>query len=332
MKTSLIIRLSSLGDVVLSSFLIDYLKDSGYEVDFLTYSDYELLFKGDRRIRRVIVLKRRGRNDYNLKALSKEKYEVIFDLHTKPRTILLRRYLRAERFCIWRAERFRRYLYLFSRLSIFKPHHILQRYHREAYEKGYRPRICLSEEEGIFEIPSWKRGEKYIAVFTGSAWKSKRYDENLFLKAINIIVEALPVKVILLSSLPEFKGERIFLRSEKIIEVKNPSLNFLKTSLKNALFTISNDTGPAHLSEALGTPVLIIYTSTSPHLGFTPFREESSYIWSGLFCSPCSLYGRMWCPRNLACIRAINPEEVAGKALQIYKRLEGREPKLKEKE
>ncbi len=58
---------------------------------------------------------------------------------------------------------------------------------------------------------------------------------------------------------------------------------------------LTSDSGPMHVAEAVGTPVVAIFGPTHPFLGFAPVHPRSRVLSAGLPCSPCSLHGEGHC-------------------------------------
>jgi heptosyltransferase-2 len=73
---------------------------------------------------------------------------------------------------------------------------------------------------------------------------------------------------------------------------------------------ITNDTGPAHIGSALGTPTLVIFGPTNP-LTTRPFAATAGIIRHPPDCAPCMLRD---CPIDHRCMTAITPEEVFERA------------------
>lgn len=73
---------------------------------------------------------------------------------------------------------------------------------------------------------------------------------------------------------------------------------------------ITNDTGPAHIGAALGTPTLVIFGPTNP-LATRPFAPNAEIIRHEPDCAPCMLRN---CPIDHRCMTAISPEEVCARA------------------
>jgi heptosyltransferase-2 len=89
--------------------------------------------------------------------------------------------------------------------------------------------------------------------------------------------------------------------------------------IKRCRLFIANDSGLMHIAEAVGTPLIAIFGSTTRELGFFPQRAISHVIENlALSCRPCSHLGRHQCPRgHFRCMREILPEQVIAKAQQI---------------
>jgi len=63
-------------------------------------------------------------------------------------------------------------------------------------------------------------------------------------------------------------------------------LGMLIALLERAALVITNDSGPAHLADAVGTPTIVLFGPESPdHYG--PLGERSTAFHAGLYCSPC---------------------------------------------
>ncbi len=84
--------------------------------------------------------------------------------------------------------------------------------------------------------------------------------------------------------------------------------------LARASLFIGQDSGPTHLSAALGRPTLAIFGPTDPQLT-APLGESSAVVYKNLPCSPCHEQAAE-CP-NRKCLLSIEPEEVADQALSL---------------
>ena len=73
---------------------------------------------------------------------------------------------------------------------------------------------------------------------------------------------------------------------------------------------ITNDTGPAHIGAALGTPTLVIFGPTNP-LTTYPLSDRAEIIRRAPDCAPCMLRD---CPIDHRCMTAISPADVFERA------------------
>lgn len=78
---------------------------------------------------------------------------------------------------------------------------------------------------------------------------------------------------------------------------------------------ITNDTGPAHIGAAVGTPTLVIFGPTNP-LTTRPFGPAGEIIRHPPECAPCMLRD---CPIDHRCMTAIAPEEVFDRAQRVMR-------------
>jgi ADP-heptose:LPS heptosyltransferase len=97
--------------------------------------------------------------------------------------------------------------------------------------------------------------------------------------------------------------------------VGGTDLTGLAALLKRARVVIANDSGPAHLAAAVGTPVVALFGPTHEAFGFVPCGPAVRVISRDLPCRPCSVHGGTRCPRGRrACLDDIAPAEVLAAA------------------
>jgi ADP-heptose:LPS heptosyltransferase len=84
----------------------------------------------------------------------------------------------------------------------------------------------------------------------------------------------------------------------------------------HATVLVSGDSGPIHLAAAVGTPVVALFGPTSREWGFYPTGPKDRVIERPLACRPCSLHGSHTCDQEEECLRSIEPEEVLQEILE----------------
>lgn len=97
--------------------------------------------------------------------------------------------------------------------------------------------------------------------------------------------------------------------------VNNTSLRELLALLAQADLLITGDSGPMHLAEGVGTPVVALFGPTCREWGFFPSSQHSLVLQAPLHCRPCSLHGKTANTCSHACIKALTPADVVASTL-----------------
>jgi lipopolysaccharide heptosyltransferase II len=88
--------------------------------------------------------------------------------------------------------------------------------------------------------------------------------------------------------------------------------------LGRARVLVSGDTGVMHMATAVGTPVVALFGPTVEQFGFFPFAARSLVLQRPLDCRPCSKLGGPYCPMgHHRCLEDIAPEEVAAAVARL---------------
>ena len=82
--------------------------------------------------------------------------------------------------------------------------------------------------------------------------------------------------------------------------------------LKICSVFLTNDSGPMHLADSLGTPLVALFGSTDP-IVTGPYRQHTQVIQKEVPCAPC--FKRV-CPIDFPCMKKIGVEEVTQAVLQ----------------
>jgi heptosyltransferase-2 len=154
--------------------------------------------------------------------------------------------------------------------------------------------------------------KKIIAFVPGSTnSRAKRWQTMSYAKLNDNLQSELNANVILIGAENELDVSlEVFEKSKikPIILTGKTTLSEVVSILSICDLLISNDTGPAHISAALGTKTLVIFGPTNPKTT-QPFQSE--IIRKDVDCAPCMLRD---CPIDHRCMTRISPEEVFEKA------------------
>ena len=95
------------------------------------------------------------------------------------------------------------------------------------------------------------------------------------------------------------------------------SVRELMALIKRCNFFITNDSGPMHLAAAFGVPLVAIFGSTD-HSTTYPLSDKAIVVRESVDCAPCM---KRECPTDHICMKAVMPETVIEKALELNRRL-----------
>ena len=313
MKRALIVRFSSLGDVVLTSVLIDPLIAKGYEPYLLTFKPYDSLFEDDYRLRVLGTTKGELFKREFLARLESYKFDLYVDVHKNLRTFMLKLRL-GGRWVSYPKDSIRRRLAV--RFPYFrKSYSVTESYLRAigtSAESNRTPKILISEER-VSKVRKLLPEKEFIAIAPGARYRKKRYPH--YGELAKLIKEE-GFEVVWLGNESEGK------------EIGNaPGLNLCgKLSLTDVLAVISsarafvgNDSGLLHCARAVGTPAVQIFGGTHPTFGFSLYPEEGKVIIKGLECQPCDLHGKGRCKLGDYRCLEIEPSLILSEILRLVR-------------
>jgi heptosyltransferase II len=320
----LIIRLSSIGDIVLTQSIVKKLHDvfPDAELHYLTKEQYIALPKHFGIKLKVITYIKSLR--FHL-SLAKEKYDYVFDLHAKFSTFLIK--LAAGR----------EYNFTYSKRHFLRKAIVLHKTQDginstlELYQTalsqacrildnnellGNPENPVLSIEESAIEkmgkrIPKAPR-KKIVALFPGATHVTKMYPADGFIKLIQKAGDEFFFWLLGSKSETSLTYKINFETADKSTDLCGKfDLEEIIAVIALSDIVITNDSGPMHIAAALQKPQIAIFGATHPRLGFKPNNPKARIICKELVCQPCTLHGEVHCPKqHFRCMLSINPEEI----------------------
>lgn len=313
MKKALIIRLSSLGDVVLSSVIFDPLREGGFEPYLLTLKPYDELFTDDHRVRVIGTTKRKIFKRELIESLKEEGFEVFIDIHKVLRSYRLRLLL-GGRWISYRKDSLRRRFFVWFRLfrkRFFVPSSYAEVLKKLGIDPPLNPRPSLVVSEDRIKRLKERLPERFIAIGAGAQYEKKRYP--YFLEVARMLIgEGLDVVWV-----GDAKDR------ERLGEVPGVNLcgelplSDVPAVIKMAVVFGGNDSGLTHVARAVGTPAVQVFGGTHPDLGFALADDEGEVVFKDIPCQPCDLHGKGTCRYgDLRCLD-IPPKEVFERMMSI---------------
>jgi len=320
----LLVRFSSLGDVVLTSALLEPLFRNSFEVHLLTFEPYGGLFIDDRRVKVIETSREELRKNLKglIERLNAEGYYALIDLHANLRSLLIRRKTAAEVKAAYdKRALFRRVCVLLNRLGFGKlkekPFSVVEAYAKTLKvlgieEKHPRPKIEINKSaaEELLKQYDLKRGE-FVVLGIGARYPKKAYPHFEELSKL-LLKEG--YKVVLVGDRADYERSKHW---KGVINLcgKLSLIESLRLLSAARLF-VGNDSGATHMARAVKTPVITIFGGTHPCLGFAPHPDEGLVLTKNLPCSPCDLHGKGDCPKNFECLD-LPPTEIFQKIKEI---------------
>jgi len=327
----LIVRTDRIGDVVLSTPVIKALRDhypSSYIAIMVTPQTSELL-QGNPYLDEVIILDKKDKHRgirgmlKLIRQIRMRRFELAVILHSTNRVNLITYlagiptrigyarkmgFLLTRKFPYVKMQGIKHELeYNLDVLKLIgiesKERELFVPLHREAEERIKN----LLREKKISEQ------DKLILLHPAASCISKVWPKERFAELANRFIEELGVQIAVIS---DKKDKPI---ADWIVScIRHPVVNFAgmlslsetASLLKRASLFISNDSGPVHISSAVGTPVLSIFGRKQPGLGpvrWGPVGKKDRFIQKDVGCIQCLAHN---CVKKFACLKAITVDDV----------------------
>ncbi|HMP92952.1 MAG TPA: glycosyltransferase family 9 protein, partial [Phnomibacter sp.] len=303
----LIIRLSSIGDIVLTTPVVRCLKKHRpqLEIHYLTKKSYAPLLEANPYIQKLHLLHQSI--EECIEALNQENFDYIIDLHHNLRTLRIKRALRVPAVAFHKLN-FEKWLLTALKINRLPKVHIVERnmqtLHKWQIEYDGRgldyftpKNISLKPQD----IPmSHQAG--YVGLVIGAALATKQMP----VEKLAQLCQQIAHPIILLGG-PEDRqaGETISLTDP--VKIYNAcgkfSLHESALLVKQAKLIITHDTGLMHIAAAYQKPIISIWGNTVPDFGMGPWYTQPApynaiFEVANLRCRPCSKIGHKKCPKG----------------------------------
>jgi lipopolysaccharide heptosyltransferase II len=170
----------------------------------------------------------------------------------------------------------------------------------------------------IFNARHVSEHDTLLVINPFASCPSKCWSIDNFIKVIELLRQDLTFKVIIVGDKDPNKITDRFKDIPDVIDMVGMlSISELGALLKRANVFISNDSGPVHIASALDTPVISIFGRNDPGLSpkrWGPLGENSVYLHRDVGCVKCSAHE---CTKGYLCLKAVSPDKVASTALEI---------------
>ena len=343
----LIIRFSSIGDIVLTSPVTRHLRKiyPKAELDYLTKTEYAPLAQALPGFDHVVSFEIPN-GIWALSArLRRKSYDLVVDLHGSIRSRLVTLLTNGNQVVRYNKQRVARIALIASNRNkrSWEINHTVDRYLDIINKLGdgeilpiaktylseidRLPQLIVKKSISIEIMNSLtkagiKSESSIVGIAPSASHSTKRWRPDYFAIVADYLVEVHGMTILLLG------GADDSIVTKKVVSaMKTSALNWfgrtnllqLAAAIKQCRILISNDSGPMHIATAVGTPALGIFGSTHPQLGFAPLGPQDTMVSLNLPCSPCSLHGDRVCRFGTqACLEDLSPQHIINEIENRY--------------
>lgn len=334
---TLVLRLSSIGDIILSSPLLRVLRKSAgnnARIDFVVRKEYAELVRYNHHLSIVHEYDvNTGYTGLQQLALSlrAERYDLVIDIHDSIRTMFLRTMSNAKGVVIIDKRKMERWLLVNLKRNAYDDNlTVAERYIEtvkdyDVSDDGRGLEIFIPDSTQ-FEISGkiaklrLNDFEKVIGLCPGSKHFTKRWQKEKFAEVAVKAATDYNAKILLFGGKDEFddcefvRQEVIRRKGERFATNYAGEFSLLETAaaLEFCDAVVTNDSGLMHLAAAKQKKVIAIFGSTVKEFGFAPYGTQSIVVEKEhLKCRPCTHIGRKDCPQgHFDCMNGISAEQV----------------------
>lgn len=324
----LIIRFSSIGDIVLSTPVVRCLKKQMpvAVLHYLIKPQFKTVMEHNPYINKVHLLQPHW--DKMIEELKEEKFDFIIDLHHNLRTLRIKKALGIPAYSFNKLN-VEKFIFVKLKWNIMPRVHIIDRYMETVapfgvYNDGMGMDYFIPEAEQVKQkdIPaSHQLG--YIALVIGASY----YTKKLPVYKLQELCKKINHPVILIGAKEEFQEAEEIAKIDPV-KIYNAcgkfTLNESADLVNKSKLVIAHDTGLMHIAAAFKKQVIAVWGSTTPSFGMTPYYGDNFLMNHAkpfdnvqvikLWCRPCTKMGRSKCPQgHFKCMKKINIDEMVQK-------------------
>jgi ADP-heptose:LPS heptosyltransferase len=331
----LVIRFSSIGDIVLTTPVLRCLKQQkpGVSIHYLTKAAFRSVVSDNPYIDKLHYL------EDNLGAiieeLKKEQFDCVIDLHNNWRSMRVKNGLDVKSHT-FRKLNFKKWLLVNLKINLMPDASIVERYMETVEELGvsndgrgldhFIPEHAILQNTDI-PMSHWAG---YVGCVIGGSYNTKKFPVAKWIE----FCEKLPYPIILLGG-PEDRDDGQMISEINPVKIYNAcgkfNLNESAYLVKKARVIVTNDTGLMHFAAAFKKNIVSLWGNTSPEMGMYPYYgynnvkkniSPNSIIMENknLYCHPCSKIGYDKCPKgHFKCMNLLDVNDLLNYVVGFWK-------------
>ncbi len=332
----LLIRLSSLGDIILTTPILRLLRQSypAARIDYVLKAEFQDVLRAHPCVYRLLPVDTRQPLWYTIRVLRETHYDLVLDLHRTLRSFWLYHCSRARCRFAYPKHTWRRALLVHGKWNTLRhmpP--VPERYATPLRRLGVTTSLpqteihvdaesALAVEQYLMDTGFQTASRRFIAVAPGSRWKTKQWPVERFAAAAQALAARHDATIVMLGDghdRPLVQEFRQHVTVSVIDTVGQLPLMQTAALLQQCRLLLCNDSGLMHMATALCVPVVAVFGPTVRAFGFYPFQAAAQVVSHPLSCRPCTTKGSKRCPRgHHDCMQRITPGQVVAAAETLW--------------
>lgn len=314
----LIIRFSSIGDIVLTSPVIRCLKQQlpDSEIHYLTKTHYSQIIEGNPFVSKIYAIESSVKEVIG--SLQSEKYDVIIDLHNNIRSHQVTSALKVKAFR-YNKQSFKRFLLTRFKLNLLHNHVV------DRYFTAVAPLNVINDGKGLDyfipekdEVPVQQLPFTHLAGYCVIVVGAKHFTKQIPMVKLEELCSKIKIPILLLGG-PDDVYLGLQLENKDHFKISSAcgryNINQSAAVIRRAKYIITPDTGMMHIAAAFNKRIISIWGGTEKRLGFTPYlvNNSTSVIIENnqLSCRPCHRFGLDKCPKgHFKCMMDLDMQKV----------------------
>lgn len=309
----LVVRFSSIGDIVLTTPVIRCIKQQipEAEVHYLTKQSFYSVIENNPHLDKIHTVEKSIKEI--VPVLLQENYDYIVDLHNNIRTFSLKRKLHVTSFSFPKLH-IEKWLLVNFKIEMQTKVHVVDRYFEAVKSLGVINDLapCDFYIDAANEVDLTEYGlqkNRYIGFAIGAQYATKRMP----VEKMKEILSEISDPVVLLGGTMDMDTANQLVIKESVLNFCGKfNLQQSASIVRQAGVLLTHDTGLMHIASAFQIPIVSVWGNTVPALGMYPYYPEHPERFSihevkGLKCRPCSKIGFQECPKkHFRCMKEQN--------------------------
>lgn len=326
----LITRLSSIGDIILTSPVIRTVRNKypNAHITFVVKKEFASLVNANPHIDKIIEFDKKGGFSALVqlrREIANEQYDWMIDLHNNLRTNFIRRFNHIPEISTYRKQTFRRILLIrFGKNALKEAKPVYLKYFDALKRKQvtydnrgteiFIPDEIVNKVKIMLSRDGIGEHQPICVICPGASFSNKQWLPERFGAVADQLASGKGFRIIFLGG-----GKDQDLCQQIIDRMDHPALNYagklaLTESgalLRQAKLVITNDSGMMHMAQSQGSPVVAIFGPTTKEMGFFPIPIRSKVVEKEVSCRPCTTKGLNYCPKkHFNCMNLIEEQDV----------------------